>query len=116
MNEQLKTKSLVNFNDFLSLDDELQLLLEKYPNIDKIDVVYRPNSISQSNLNHLELAYSNSQCNVINDEHSSEFESYFRLQFDRLGICTWNEITPMSEEDKDEERGIDMLEDSRQDF
>jgi hypothetical protein len=116
MNEQLKTKSLVNFNDFLSLEDELQLLLEKYPNIDKIDVVYRPNSISQSNLNHLELAFSNSSGQVTNDEHNSEYESYFRLQFDRLGICTWNEITPMSKEDKDEERAIDMLEDSRQDF
>jgi hypothetical protein len=114
MKEQLKTKSLVNFNDFLSLEDELQLLLEKYPNIDKIDVVYKPNSLSQSNINHLELAFSNSQCKIVYDDANIEHGVYFRLQFNRLGICTWNEITPMSKEDKDEERGIDMLEDDRQ--
>lgn len=114
MNEQLKTNRLDNYNDFLNLEQELQDLLEKYPNIDRIDVIYKPNSLSQSNINHLELAYSNSSGQVTNDEHNSEFESYFRLQFNRLGICTWNEITPMSEADKLEERGIERLEDERQ--
>lgn len=112
--ENLKTKTLDTFQDFMNLEEEIQQLLLKYPNIDKIDVVYKPNTISEARLNIIELAYSNSQCDVIrnNDE---EFQSYFRLQFDKLGICTWNEITSeMSQADKDEERGIDMLEDERQ--
>ena len=111
--DNLKTKKLDTFQDFMNLEEELQQLLLKYPNMDKIDVVYKPNSLNDSQLNHIDLAFSNSQCDIIrNDE---EFRTYYRLQFDRLGICTWNEITEeMSQADKDEERGIEMLEDQRQ--
>lgn len=112
--EKLKTQKLDTFQDFMNLEEELQQLLLKYPNMDKIDVVYKPNSISEARLNTIELAYSNSQCDIIrnNDE---EFQSYFRLQFDKFGICTWNEIEEeMRQADIEEERGIAQLEDDRQ--
>lgn len=115
MEETLKTKNLDTMQDFMNLEEEIQQLLLKYPNLEKIDVVYKPNSIPQTKLNAIELAYSNSQCDVINDEHSNEFESYFRLQFDKFGICTWNEIShEMSDADKKEEKGIAQFEDERQ--
>lgn len=120
--ENLKTKKLNTHMDFMDLEEELQMLLQKYPNIKKIDVVYAQNKLNSMQLATLELAYSNSQCTIIYDE-SNEFETYFRLQFDRLGICTWNQINQdisqadtqdMSQADKDEERGIEMLENERQ--
>ena len=115
MEETLKTKNLDTMQDFMDLEEEIQQLLLKYPNLEKIDVVYKPNSISQTQLNAIEYAYSNSPCDVTNNEHSNEFESYFRLQFDKFGICTWNEIThEMSDADKKEERDIEKGEDDKQ--
>lgn len=100
-----------NFTDFV---DELENLIQKYPTIDKISLVIKENTIKQSTMNEIELAYSNSDAQVVNNE-TEEFESYFRLDVNGLGICTWNSfpVNP-SQLDKDEERGIEMLEDQRQ--
>ena len=99
-----------NFTDFV---DELENLIQKYPTIDKISLVIKENTIKQSTMNEIELAYSNSDAQVVNNE-TEEFESYFRLDYYQIGICTWNEIK-MSQADKKEEIGVKMLEDQRND-
>lgn len=101
--------------DFINLEEAIQGILQKFPNAQRIDVIYKPNTIPQTDMDNLELAYSSSDCDVINNHETGDFESYFRLQFDRFGICTWNEVThEMSEADKLEEKAIEIFEDQRQ--
>ena len=104
-----------NVKHFTEFVDELENLIQKYPKIDKISLVIKENTIKQSAMNEIEYAYSNStNVQIVNNE-TEQFESYFRLDINRLGICTWNSfpVNP-SQLDRDEERGIEMLEDERQ--
>ena len=103
-----------HLDNFIKLEEELQSILERYPYVEKINLVYEANRLSQNNLNALELAYSNSDAQIINNEHSGEFESYFMLKSNKLEMCTCNEIAPMSDADKKEELGIERLEEERQ--
>ena len=103
-----------HFGKFIELEEELQSIVERYPYIQKINVFYEQNRLSQDELNALELAFSNSGMQIVNNSNSGEFESYFRIHSDKLEMCTMNEIVPMSRADREEQRGIDMLEDGRQ--
>jgi len=103
-----------HFGKFIELEEELQSIIERYPYIEKINVMYEQNRLSQSELNELEYAFSNDDVQIVNNQHSGEFESYFKLHSDKLEICTMNKIIPMSRKDKEEEKGIESFENQHQ--